>query len=393
MNYLDVYFSRVNHLGETPIERRKNTAIRNFERWLAESPYTIENLSVERGLYFNGIIQTNKDREEKKIMLLYVSIDIPIQVGDILNWEQDDGKLEKWILISKEKRVHEPYQIFSIVKCNYEIKWIDAQGRLKKSWSYVVSSTDDKIKGNYRTWHNLISPQPNKYAEILMPKQMVDRGTNFIIEDEGWKLIEADFTSVEGIIYMSLTENKVNYQYDDREIDVADVDKLAFPVLQPIYYIGNYIIPDFGENTFNEWEIELIPEPEDTDIIKKTDEYWQAVKSGKVVLYMQLKGNKAIQKRFEVEIVENDIVFSAYIDGPDTLRLDRFATYTFTPNIDLVNMPVFELEETELATIINCTNNECVVRANAKNKLGEIILKAVYDGKTYTKQIKIISLW
>jgi len=56
MNYLDVYFSRINHLGETPIERRKNTAIRNFERWLAESPYAIENLSVERGLYFNGII-------------------------------------------------------------------------------------------------------------------------------------------------------------------------------------------------------------------------------------------------------------------------------------------------------------------------------------------------
>jgi len=32
-------------------------------------------------------------------MYLYVANDIPIVVGDILNWRQDDGKLEKWILL------------------------------------------------------------------------------------------------------------------------------------------------------------------------------------------------------------------------------------------------------------------------------------------------------
>jgi len=37
------------------------------------------------------------------------------------------------------------------------------------------------------------------------------RGINFIIEDEGWVVIECDWTSVEGVIYMSLTESKVNY--------------------------------------------------------------------------------------------------------------------------------------------------------------------------------------
>jgi len=37
------------------------------------------------------------------------------------------------------------------------------------------------------------------------------RGINFIIEDEAWTVIECDWTSVEGVIYMSLTESKVNY--------------------------------------------------------------------------------------------------------------------------------------------------------------------------------------
>ena len=54
---------------------------------------------------------------------------------------------------------------------------------------------------------------------------------NFIIEDEAWTVIECDWTSVEGVIYMSLTESKVNYLYDDREADVADTDRYKFPVL------------------------------------------------------------------------------------------------------------------------------------------------------------------
>ena len=99
MNYLDVYFSRINHFGETAAERIKNSGIVGFEKWLAQSPFTVEDLSVERGLYFSGIIQTSKDKEEKKLMYLYVANDIPIVVGDILTWRQDNGVTEKWLLL------------------------------------------------------------------------------------------------------------------------------------------------------------------------------------------------------------------------------------------------------------------------------------------------------
>ena len=99
MNYLDVYFSRVNHLGETTAERIKNGGILAFEKWKAQSPFTVTDLSVERGFYFSGIIETSKDKEEKKIMYLYVALDIPIKVGDILTWRQDNGVIEKWLLL------------------------------------------------------------------------------------------------------------------------------------------------------------------------------------------------------------------------------------------------------------------------------------------------------
>ena len=35
MNYRDIYFSRINHLGETTAERIKNAGIRSFEKWMA----------------------------------------------------------------------------------------------------------------------------------------------------------------------------------------------------------------------------------------------------------------------------------------------------------------------------------------------------------------------
>ena len=234
MSYLETYFSRVNHLGETTAEKIRNGGIRSFEKWKEESPHTVRGLSVERGLYFDGIILTNKDKEYSKIMFLNVGNDIPLVIGDIMTWQQDNNTEEKWLLFQEEKKVNGTYRTFWMVRCNYLIKWIDKLGHIQQSWSYIVSSVDSKIKGNFRTWNSLITPQPNKYAEILMPRYEIDRATNFIVEDESWSVIEQDHTSVPGVVYLSLTEGKINSIYDDLNNKVADTDRLAkYGILAP----------------------------------------------------------------------------------------------------------------------------------------------------------------
>ena len=251
MNYIDVYFSRINHMGETTAERIRNGGIKSFEKWLSESPHTIRNLSVERGIYFDGIILTSKDKEYEKIMFLEVANNVPLLIGDIMNWTLDDGSIEKWIIIQEEKKVNGTFRSFWIVRCNYLMKWIDAQGHLQQSWAYFVSSLDSKIKGNFRTWNNLITPQPNKYAELLMPRYPIDRATNFIVEEESWTVVEYDHTSVPGVIYLSLTEGKINSIYDDIENNVADLDKKAkysfiIPDAVPqVFPLGAHIEPFF----------------------------------------------------------------------------------------------------------------------------------------------------
>jgi hypothetical protein len=124
-SYLDTYFSRVNHLGNTTAERIRSAGIRSFYKWMAESPHTVRDLSVERGIYFDGIILTSKDKEYEKIMFLNVANNIPLKVGDIMTWDLEDGSQEKWIIAQEEKKVNGTYRTFWIIRCNYLLKWID----------------------------------------------------------------------------------------------------------------------------------------------------------------------------------------------------------------------------------------------------------------------------
>ena len=416
MNYRDIYFSRITHLGETATEVALKSNIRSFERWLAGSPFTVDNLSVERGLYFSGIIQTSKDKEEKKIMYLYVANDIPIQVGDILTWIQDNGTIEKWLLLSKVHGVHDAYQTFQIIKCNYNLKWIDKQGYLHQSWAYAVSSVDSQVKGNFRMWHSLISPQPNKFAEIIMPRPLLKentedvdelmRGINFIIENEGWVVIECDWTSVEGIVYMSLTESKVNYQYDDRDIDVADTDRYKFPELPTLYKVGDKIEPIFEEGTLNQWEINLSVSDESECI----DENFNAIAPGQCMITMSLKNRPAVTKEVEVTInaLETEPVY--YISGPSELRLDRQHRYYLTDGVKLetgeeraisVDSMIIQEDPTaknlpsDYGTLVQDVqdNKIFILHANKKNKIGKLVLIATHNNVEYTKTVEIVPLW
>lgn len=412
MNYLDVYFSRINHMGETTAERIRNGGIRSFEKWLAESPHTLRNLSVERGIYFDGIILTSKDKEYEKIMFLEVANNVPLLVGDIMNWTLDNGDIEKWILIQEEKKVNGTFRSFWIVRCNYLMKWIDAQGHLQQSWAYFVSSLDSKIKGNFRTWNNLITPQPNKYAELLMPRYPIDRATNFIVEEESWTVVEYDHTSVPGIIYLSLTEGKINSIYDDVKNNIADMDKKAkysFSIpdgeyqtfklgvnIEPVFTIMKNGIPYLATEKEKEEkakQVEYIIE--DKSIIKNIDGELITIRRGITTVTAVLKNDPEIKQTLTIHVGEQENVppFTGYIEGPDSIRLDREATYqlkgTSEINVEFVEFSI----DNELARIISSFNNKCIIHANAKNKLGTIILTATYNTQQFTKEIKIIPLW
>ena len=403
MSYVNTYFARVNHLGETTAERIKNGGERSFQKWLAESPHTIRQLSVERGLYFDAIILTSKDKEYQKIMFLNVANNIPLQVGDIMNWIIEDGSTEKWLLISEEKKVNGTYRTFWIVCCNYLIKWIDAEGHLQSSWSYFVSSLDSKIKGNYRTWNHLITPQPNKYAEILMPRREINRATNFIVEEESWQMIEYDHTSVPGTMYLSLTENKINTIYDDVDNNIADLDKrakytLVLPPTTQIFNIGEPIQPVFTimkNGVPVNMDVEFVSQ--DKSIARVQNNILMAVGEGETDIQVILKDCTDIEpdKLFiHIEVGAAETEFSCYIEGEDKIRLGRELTYTLqTTTGEILNNVLFNIDDITRAVIIESDKNTCKIKANGKNKLGKFVLTAQVNGQTYEKVIEVVPLW
>ena len=406
-SYLDTYFSRINHLGTTTAERIRNSGINSFYKWMAESPHTVRHLSIERGIFFDGIILTNKDKEYTKIMFLHVANTIPLHVGDIMNWRQEDGTTEKWLILQEEKKVNGISRTFQIIRCNYLIKWIDKNGHLQQSWCYTVSSTDDKIKGNYRTWHNLISPQPNKYAEIIMPRREIDRGTNFIIEEESWSLIEYDHTSVPGVIYLSLTENKVNLIYDDLVNNIADTDKRAHYSLVLPPTTQKFVIGEPIELVYtimkNEHPIAMRVELSSSDktVAKPVNGVMTAIGEGSTNITLKLLDCDDIEPDelvIPIEITASEHTdFSCYIEGSDTIRLGQKNAYIIcnTQDVELINV-AFSVDN-ELVTIEKVENNSCILLANTKNKLGSIVLTAEveYDNETYTctKDIQVVPLW
>lgn len=398
MNYLDVFFSRVNHLGTTTAERIHEGGVRSFYKWLAESPHTIKNLSVERGIYFPGIILTSKDKEYQKIMFLNVANDIPIKIGDIMNWQIEDGSIEKWLLFQEEKKSNKTYKTYWIVRCNYLIKWIDENGHLQQSWSYLVSSVDDKIKANFRTWHNLITPQANKYAEILMPRYNIGRSTNFIVEDESWNVIEYDYTSVPGVIYLSTSENKINMIYDDLENDIADLDKkakyeLALPEEVQNFNIGSIVEPAYTlVRNGIPFQAKTMLTSNNTSVVKEIEGVFKAVGAGETTLTLQLVDYPDIKLEIPVTVSETAQEELAYIEGPQTIRLDREATYKLVTTGVLTSEVTYSIDNSLLARI-TVKDNSCILSANAKNKLGSFTLTAEYKGKTYTKNISIVPLW
>ena len=402
MNYIDVYYSRINHLGETTGERIRNSSIRSFEKWLNDSPLTVRNLSVERGLYFDGIIHENKDKEHKKIMFLETANDIPLLVGDIVNWKLENDKIEKWIIFQEEKKTNPTYKTFLIIRCNYLLKWVDQKGHVKQSWAHCTSSMDAMVKENFRMWHELATAQPNKYMEVIMPRQKPEiyRTTNFLVEEEVWSIVDYDHTSVPGITYISLIETKINSLTDDKENNLADIDKIAqyklsMPETEQIFALGAHIEPVFtlmknGEPCDEEVNFFTT----DKKIVRLIDNILIAVGRGTTTLIARLKNHPEVETSITITVGDSsEIKFSAYIDGSEKIKLNRANTYKLVGTSKIEGPVEYKIEETDLAEIISLDENECVIKANDKNKLGTIKLMATYLNVEYVKEIKVVPLW
>lgn len=232
----------------------------------------------------------------------------------------------------------------------------------------------------------------------MLPKQPIDRLTKFIVEEEGWYLVELDKSSVPGVMYLSATEDKINYINDDLKNEIGDADKLAkydfvFPEKEESFKVGapidlTFSIMKDGKPIFAQVSYTL---PNRKVVGYDKNKNLIAIAEGEVEIEISLKDNPEVKTTRKVIVSNVSSSFSGYIKGNDTIRLDRKSTYELITTEENPNEVTFTLEG-EYASIVETNGAMCVIRANAKNKLGKVILRAESGSLVVEKEISIVPL-
>ena len=138
--YWQTYQRRINHLGRTPQERAKRIGILEFERNLKYNAQTqtLHRVSKRDNCY-QGIVLTDKQDENRDSQVLLTRLEDKLAVGELIYWDS-----APWLVWRDNISSYQPYNKYYMVKCNYEIKWVD-KGDLHKSWAYILGSKDSKI--------------------------------------------------------------------------------------------------------------------------------------------------------------------------------------------------------------------------------------------------------
>lgn len=355
-------------------------------------------------MFFRGVILDNKQDESKLTKRLKVALDIDVFPGSVVLWDD-----EHWIIYQKERRALQSFNVFYIVKCNYELSWIDDEGHLQKTWAYVVGGKDSKIKENFRTWNSLITPQPNRYIEILVPTVAIRRYTSFIINGEGWFVIDKDNISIKGITYYTMCEQKLNYVDDDLVNEIAKKDQLAkYEFLIPTspvtinvgqciaFYDLPYSIVKNGQVVADRSIFDIKMKSSDLSIVSLTNEEICGQSEGEcnITLTGTLIGEiymEPFTATYSIRVTPLKEL-AAYIEGNDTIKMDREQPYELKVDNVIDETVLWEVSN-ELVNIVSAIDGKCILRANNKNRLGTVTLTATYKHLVLTKEITVRALW
>lgn len=391
--YMKVYKRRSSFLGRSPQERAHNSGILEFKRYLKYSPHTEHFLYKENSdPPFSGVILTNKQDEYQVSQILLVELDKELQVGELIKWNED-----WWLIYQETISSYQPYKKFYITKCNYLLKWVDTEGIQHSSWCRILGSKDSIIKDNFRLWNSLITPQPNKQISIVMPRQNIAKSTEIIVSDEAWYLVDYDQVSIPTIGCYSFNESKINELKDDLENDLANAAALqewTIEVQPQTVNVGDIVYPIYTITKNGKVQIDIIPNITLQGNLR-FDESNQIIAteagSGQVIVSYTDEYNSTTMNTIHVTIGE-EVAPIYMIEGDETLRVTQSKSYSLISDSNTIDA-TFELEETNLASIVDFTSSTCVIKANELNKVGKIVLVATIGEQKITKVIKIISLW
>lgn len=402
MNYYKIYQKRLLKDGKTPQERIRTFGRKEYENFIKQSP-TRRILVTNEGCEIECSFQSNKfkDTENLKYVVCRYNEDIPL--GTLLT-DTETGEI--WITIQ-----HNPHPFgidnrYVVLQCKHFIKWVNEYGVIQQTPCRIVGTTDSKIKENFRTWNNMITPQPNKNLEIICPYYKIPKNTKIIINDEAWYLVDYDKTSIEGVIYLSLTESMINPSDDDLNNQIADANRIGEYEIRT--YVGelqlrknrrNYVYFKLYKKGIETNEILTIKNEYDPSNVIIDENYLYIKEYGTYMFDIYYPKDENVKTTIKIIVQSFTDSSERFIIGSDVIKWGQSTSYKlgyYKNGIYENPYANFYLEgnEEELVSLKR-DGNGCILTANDENKVGYVTLIAKTENNTIVlnKKIRVSSIW
>lgn len=401
-DYYKVFQERCKNHGKSFKSLVQSQAALDFQRFLVSSPNAIDVTVNDEEEKIRVATILNKEKNDTDVRRFFLANkEDGLKIGDFIYWDDT-----VWILLKKEKDTIDAYDKFEGLECRHNIKWIDKFGILQSTPCYLVAQTDEKVKANFRTWNNMITPQPNKYLEIITSRKNIELSQRFLIDETAWSVVETDYISVKGIIYLSLTEDKKDLYEDDINNDIADIvdlNKFQLKLEETEITLGINETYQLSGKTYlngNLYSSNIIVEILEGEENISIDENLKitGVKEGSTKLRISMEENNEISQELNVTIQESAPANVVYdLKGDASIKWGRTKVYQFVRVVNGIFEPVkadFSIEDKD-RLIKNYEINETsiTITANEDNRVGEFYINCTFGEETVRKEIKVTSLW
>ena len=402
-DYYLVFQERSGNHGKTFKEVVQKQARHDFKYFLQSSPNAIKvTINSKEGKETKVATILNKENETLVKRYFLCDIADQISIGDFLYWGDSI-----WLMFRKERDTIEAYDKFEGIECRHKIQWVDSYGVLQNTPCYLVAQKDDQIKSNFRTWNNMITPQPNKYLEIITCRNNIQLGQKFLIDETAWYVVESDYISIKNILYLSLTEDKKDIYVDDIADNIANIvdlnkfemrikDKEISLDIDKEYKIAGEVYLN-GNKYSDKIIVEVI---EGADLITINDNFTlTALSEGRVVLRICMEENNEIYQEMIINIVKNAPQNISYqLIGDESIKWGRTKVIQAVKVVDGVNAAIAAsfkvVDKEELLSSYEINSSSVTITADTKNKVGNFTIICTFeDGSTVEKTIRVTSLW
>lgn len=402
-DYYLVFQERSGNHGKTFKEVVQKQARHDFKYFLQSSPNAIKvTINSKEGKETKVATILNKENETLVKRYFLCDVADQIGIGDFLYWGDSI-----WLMFRKERDTIEAYDKFEGIECRHKIQWVDSYGVLQNTPCYLVAQKDDQIKSNFRTWNNMITPQPNKYLEIITCRNNIQLGQKFLIDETAWYVVESDYISIKNILYLSLTEDKKDIYVDDIADNIANIvdlnkfemrikDKEISLDIDKEYKIAGEVYLN-GNKYSDKIIVEVI---EGADLITINDNFTlTALSEGRVVLRICMEENNEIYQEMIINIVENAPQNISYqLIGDESIKWGRTKVIQAVKVVDGVSAAIAAsfkvIDKEELLSSYEINSSSVTITADTKNKVGNFTIICTFeDGSTVEKTIRVTSLW